>query len=63
MISVETKFDAWPALNNSSQPIRDVEFTSGDSSLTTSVDQVTELMLQLTVLKEKLFLAKKTPVR
>ncbi|XP_046458226.1 uncharacterized protein LOC124204991 isoform X2 [Daphnia pulex] len=53
--STET-FDALPALNNSSQSIRDVEFTSGDSSLTTSVDQVTELMLQLTVLKEKLFL-------
>ncbi|KAK4025045.1 hypothetical protein OUZ56_010550 [Daphnia magna] len=52
------------ALNNSSQPIRDVEFTSGDSSLTTSVDQVTELMLQLNVLKEKLFLTEeKTPVR
>ncbi|XP_046458224.1 uncharacterized protein LOC124204991 isoform X1 [Daphnia pulex] len=56
IITVETTFDALPALNNSSQSIRDVEFTSGDSSLTTSVDQVTELMLQLTVLKEKLFL-------
>ncbi|XP_046644375.1 uncharacterized protein LOC124329362 isoform X2 [Daphnia pulicaria] len=37
IITVETTFDALPALNNSSQSIRDVEFTSGDSSLTTSV--------------------------
>ncbi|XP_046447048.1 uncharacterized protein LOC124196207 isoform X2 [Daphnia pulex] len=55
--STET-FDALPALNNSSQSIRDVEFTSGDSSLTTSVDQVTELMLQLTE-KKNYFLLKK----